>query len=389
MYQTAPSCKESGEIRRVLAYAARGQFRASGIAVYYGLIIGQLLFSAAPSVPWAAEPPSLCQEGKPQQGTAQAFVRHLDKACTQKEREARAIQAAEIMEALRKGRSIDLSGVIIIGDLYLNDLPVKTLDKVLPTLSMNDRQIVERLDVRSIRLVDGTFSIRDSEVRGRIINRTKDDMLVMSGPVIFSGTSFQDIVDLSKTVFLGIVDCSTASFSKESYFVQGRFQQPVLFTQTSFGPHTRFHRSVFASSANFYHARFGGLAEFLEVSFHGAASFSGAQFLSGTGFSGSRFNDIGDFLDARFEGDTYFLFARFEKEGRFRGTTFQSAADFSDAVFANGQDLGQAGFSKPPQLPSSMRTETAMPRTWMDQYGVTGALLLGALLLLGWLLKIK
>ena len=92
----------------------------------------------------------------------QAFVRHLDKSCTKQEREARAILAAQLMEALKNGRSVDLSGVIIIGDLYLNDLPIQSLDNVLPALSPDDRQIVERLGAQAIRLVKGPFSIRDS-----------------------------------------------------------------------------------------------------------------------------------------------------------------------------------------------------------------------------------
>jgi hypothetical protein len=61
-------------------------------------------------------------------------------------------------------------------------------------------------------------------------------------------------------------------------------------------------------------------------------------------------------------------------------------------MFADGQDLDQAVFSKAPRLPSSVRGEAPGPPTsptWMKQYGVTGILLLGSLLLLGWLFKIK
>lgn len=346
----------------------------------------------AGSLVWAAESSGLCREEKVQRRANQGLVRHLDKACTEKEREARSVRASDIMEALKQGWGVDLSGVIITGDLHLESLPMKALDEVLPALAPDERQTIESLGRQAIRLVSGSFSIRDSEVRGRITNRTKDGILVIAGPVILSGTRFQEIVDLSRTVFLGVVDCSSTSFSKESYFVQGRFQQPALFTQTVFGPHTRFHRSVFEGAANFYHARFNGLAEFLEVSFEQGASFSGAQFLSGTGFSGSRFNGIGDFLEAQFQGDVYFLFARFENEARFHGTAFRAIADFSDAAFADGQDLGQALFSKPPQLPPSVRGETpapATPPTWMAQYGITIALLLLSLLLLGFLFKIK
>ena len=149
---------------------------------------------------------------------------------------------------------------------------------------------------------------------------------------------------------------------------------------------------MFQSVANFYHARFSGLAELLEVSFEQGASFSGAQFLSGTGLSGSRFRGIADFGEAQFLGDVYFLFSRFDQEARFRGATFRMVADFSDAVFAGGQDLAQAEFTKPPQLPQSMRSETPVPAaspSWMAQYGVTVGFLAMSLLLLVYLLKVK
>lgn len=351
-----------------------------------------LLPVLAASLLWAAESPGLCRDEKVPRRTDQALVRHLGKVCSEKEREARSVQAAEIMEALKKGGGVDLSGVIVTGDLYLDALPITPLDRVLPALSPNDRPIVGSLDRKAIRYMSGTFSIRDSEVRGRIMNRTKDDMLVISGPVILSGTRFHEAVDLSRTVFLGVLDCSSASFVKESYFVQGRFQQPALFTQTLFGPHTRFHRSVFGGTTNFYRAQFHGLAEFLEVSFEHGASFSGAQFHSGTGFSGSRFSGISDFLEAQFVGDVYFLFTRFEHEGRFRGTVFRAIADFSDAQFAEKQDLAQANFLKPPRLPLSVKGQMPMrgtPPAWMAQYGITIALLVTSLLLLGFLFKIK
>jgi len=340
---------------------------------------------------WAADSPDTCREETVRRKGKRALIRHLGKACTVEQREARAVRADDILEAFAKGRDVDLSGVIVTGDLYLDALPMRTLDKVLPSLSPDDRQSVESLGAPAIRYIPGTVSIRDSEVRGRILNRTKAESLAIAGPVILSGTRFQEVVDLSRTVFLGIIDCSSTSFAKESYFVQARFQQPALFTNTLFGPHTRFHRSVFQGMANFYHARFSGLAELLEVSFEQGASFSGAEFLSGTGFSGSRFGGIADFVEAQFLGDVYFLFSRFEQEARFRDATFRMAADFSDGVFAGGQDLAQAGFAKPPQLPQSMGSEMSPPAapSWMAQYGITLGFLAMSLLLLVYLFKIK
>ena len=391
VYQTTLSCKESIYFRCSRSY--RVAFRCTSrhvvllvVTAWWALLPGGF------SPLWADDSSGACQEETVQRRDKRGLIRHLDKACTVEQREARAVRADELLEVLKKGRDVDLSGVIVTGDLYLDVLPMRPIDKIVPSLSPQDRRTVESLGAPTVRYVPATISIRDSEVRGRILNRAKDEILAIAGPVILSGTRFQEVVDLSRTVFLGTIDCSSTSFTKESYFVHARFQQPALFTQTLFGPHTRFHRSVFQDVANFYHARFNGLAELLEVSFEQGASFSGAQFLSGTGFSGSRFGGIADFGEAQFLGDVYFLFSRFEQEARFRGATFRMVADFSDGVFAGGQDLAQAGFLKPPQLPQSLRSEMPAPTdspSWMAQYGITVGFLAMSLLLLVYLFKVK
>jgi hypothetical protein len=389
VYQTDVTCKESphfGPVR--LDVEDRSRWLRGSVSV--GLIAAYILLSL--SFLWAGEPPGSCREESVPREATQALVRHLNEFCTDQEREARVIRAEEIIEALKNGWSISLSRVVITGDLYLDDLPLQVLDKVLPQVSEDNRRTIEALDHEAVRLMPGTLSIRDSEVRGRFLNRTRNDILVISGPVVFTGSRFQESVDLSRTVFLGMVDCSSTSFAKESYFVQARFRQPALFVRTQFGHHTRFHRSVFTGTANFYHARFNGLAELLEVSFEQEAAFSGAQFTSGTGFSGSRFYGIGDFLDARFEGDVYFLFARFDREARFRGAAFRAVADFSDAVFTGKQDLVEAHFAKPPSLPQLVAGEIsapAQPGAWVAQYGITIAFLVLSLLLLGYIFRIR
>jgi hypothetical protein len=390
VYQAESLCKELTDSRCSRSHCTVFRSSSHG-AVLLALIVWGLILPSGLFPLWAADSPQTCREPVPRKGK-QALVRHLDKACTVAQREARAVRADEVLEALKKGRDVDLSGVVVTGDLYLDTRPMRTVNQLLPSLSPEDRQTVEGLGTSAIRYVSGTVSIRDSEVRGRMLNRTKNEILAMAGPVILSGTRFQDVVDLSRTAFLGILDCSSTSFAKESYFVHARFQQPVLFTQTLFGPHTRFHRAVFQSMANFYHARFNGLAELLEVAFEQGASFSGAEFLSGTGFSGSRFGGIADFVEAQFLGDVYFLFSRFEQEARFRGAAFRMVADFSDSVFAGGQDLAQAAFLKPPQLSQSMRSESPAPAvspSWMAQYGITVGFLTMSLLLLIYLFKLK
>lgn len=333
---------------------------------------------------------STCREHRNGNEFETTFTLHLI-GCSEEERTARAVQADRILKALKKGMGVDLSGVTVQGDLFLDELPLIDSEKAL-ALPAADRATLQKLGAHSIRLIPAMLSIRDSVVEGKVGHRLKDGLLVVAGPVLLTNTRFEGVVDLSRTVFLGIVDCSSAVFLKESYFVQDRFQQPALFAQVTFGPHTRFHRAVFAGEATFHRARFSGLTEFLEASFERTANFAGSQFLSGTGFSGSRFNGKGDFTGAIFEGDVYFLFASFKGGARFRGAQFRSVADFSDVEMAGDHDLAGSVFTKPPQLPSSLQGELSRsmsPRSWISQYGVTLSLLLLSLALVVFLFRLK
>ncbi len=344
-----------------------------------------VLFMAAASATGSA-----CQEHRNGDTGDTSLTLHLS-GCSEEERTARALRADQILTALKKGMAVDLSGVTVQGDLFLDELPVIDAEKAL-ALSAEDRARLQKAGARSIRLVPAMLSIRDSVVEGRVGHRSKDGLLVIAGPVLLMNTRFERAFDLSRTVFLGNVDCSSAVFLQESYFVQGRFQQPALFAQARFGSHTRFHRAVFAGGAIFDRARFSGLTEFLEVSFDQIANFSGSQFLSGTGFSGSRFNGKGDFTGAIFEGDVYFLFASFKAGAGFGRAQFRSVADFSDVEMVGDCDLAGVVFTKPPRLPRSLQAELSRSlsaQSWISQNAVTLLLFLLSLALVVFLFSLK
>ncbi len=48
------------------------------------------------------------------------LTRHLSAGCTEQEREAQAVDAAQLLQAFREGKGIDLSGVVVRGDLSLD-----------------------------------------------------------------------------------------------------------------------------------------------------------------------------------------------------------------------------------------------------------------------------
>src|SRR5690348_15249409 len=114
---------------------------------------------------------------------AQELLRiHLSASCTQAERETHSVDASTLLAALKQGRSVDLDGVVVRGDLVLEALPVA--GKPPPLESIVDAQNKE------IRIVAGGLSIVNSVVQGKIVHRSPDGSLVFSGPLTLAGTTF-------------------------------------------------------------------------------------------------------------------------------------------------------------------------------------------------------
>jgi len=323
---------------------------------------------------------------------ATVFTLHLSSTCTEAEREARAVPAKELLRALASGKGLDLAGVVVHGDLVLDELPSQKAEAV-QGLSLEDRRILEGLDDEDVHVIRGAFVIKHSRVQGRVVNRLKRGFLLITGPVVLVHSNFAGLVDLSRTMFLGLVDGSNASFEQESYFVQDRFTQGAMFSDTRFGPHARFHRSVFAGPAIFRGAAFRGLTEFLEVVFEQDASFARTSFHLGTGFSGAHCRAKCDFSFAQFEREAFFLFALFDRSATFASARFGLQADFSDASFKEPDDLAQATFARAPLLTRTNRVTTTVPGRGEAAapfpQTVTIALFVVALGLLGYILKAK
>lgn len=322
---------------------------------------------------------------------ATVFTLHLSKTCTEAEREARAVSAKDLMQALAAGKGVDLSGVVIQGDLLLDELPAQKVAAV-KGLSLEDRRLLEGLNDEEVHVIHGPFVIQHSRVKGRLVNRLKQGFLLITGPVVLIHSGFSGAVDLSRTIFLGLVDGSHAKFEQESYFVQDRFTQGAMFSDTRFGPHARYHRSMFTGPAIFRGADFPGLTEFLEVVFEQDANFSRAAFHMGTGFSGAQCRAKCDFSSTQFDREAFFLFARFDRTVTFASARFQAQTDFSDASFKEADDLAQATFVRTPVLTRTTRVTPAVPgrpeAAPFSQVG-TVALFVAALGLLIYVLKAK
>jgi uncharacterized protein YjbI with pentapeptide repeats len=345
------------------------------------IMLGGLAFLCLPLGAAASN----CQVESIASGPGVALTRHLSAGCTEQEREARAVDAVQLMQAFKEGKGIDLSGVVIRGDLSLNMLPVGRLPPEI--------EGKKELQGREVRVISGSVTIVDSVVRGAIRHGSPQGFLVVRGPVTFSGTMFEQLVDLSRAVFIQPVTLSGTRFLRETYFVQGRFLRDLFAEHTSFGPHTRFHRSVFQGAVTFQQSRFNGLAEFLEVVFEKDANLSGAYFKLGTGFSGSRFQGLADFSAASFAGDTFFTFSQFEGDADFRGATFRSTADFSDASFKRRDDFSKASFEQGSQFARVARSMSAQaPQESENQaipYALILSLLVGGALVIAYLIRLR
>jgi hypothetical protein len=335
-------------------------------------------FSPLPTV-WAGS----CRVEGASAGTDAVFKTHLGPDCTEQERLAKAVQAGQILAAIKQGKAIDLSGVVIQGDLRFDDLPLGALPKEL------ESEVSGRGS--EVRVVPAAFSIVNSIVRGTIRHQSAQGLLVMNGPVTLSGTTFEQLVDLSRTAFVQPLILSGSIFLRESYFVQGRFLRDVFAEKTAFGPHTRFHRSRFFGPVTFQQSGFSGIAEFLEVEFDHDANFSRTYFKLGTGFSGSRFQKMSDFSEALFDREAFFTFTQFGGDAFFRRATFRSTADFDDAEFQSRDDFSKVLFEgdskfarvkRPAQVPAALGVES--PQV---QYAITLSLLIFSALLVVYLIR--
>src|SRR5207237_2821443 len=96
--------------------------------------------------------------------SAVLLTRHLGKDCTAQEREAQAVTAAELLAAFRSGKGVDLNGVVITGDLRLDELPLVPVPPpdVLPP---RVRDAILKQGLRQLRVGSGPIMIRYFIVR--------------------------------------------------------------------------------------------------------------------------------------------------------------------------------------------------------------------------------
>lgn len=314
-----------------------------------------------------------------------ALILSLSSDCTDAERERHSVQASRVIDAIQRGKGVDLSGVVIRGDLLFDVLTAGPVPE--------DLKGIAAIESNDVRIVQGAVSIVGSIVHGAIRQQSVQGQLVFRGPVTLTETRFEQTVDLSQSVFMQPLLLSGAIFLRESYFVRARFLSGVIGEKTAFGPHTRFHRARFHGPTTFQQSGFSGLAEFLEVEFDQDVNFSRTYFKLGSGFSGSRFHGMADFSESLFDREAFFPFVIFQGDAFFRRATFRSTADFSNAEFQGRDDFAKVLFEGGPEFSGAKRIGRAEDPLGLEnqkvQYVITLSLLVFSALLIVYLIKLK
>ena len=310
---------------------------------------------------------SACTVEQEKAGELSLFIRHFSPDCSKGERTSQAVPAAAIMAALKAGKGLSLTNAVVTGDLVLTQLPSVPVTSL--TLPERILAALRKAQVTEVRTIRGPFLIRNSIVEGvmdtqlnpdMVEHRLLGDMVVIQGPVTFTGTTFTKNVDLSRTVFLGPVDSSETIFLGDAFFLTCFFDKSATFEKTAFAANTRYYQAVFYEPVTFLRAGFSGLTNFLSVTFKKEAGFSRAYFKMGTGFSGSKFEGISDFSEAVFEKAAFFTHAVFGADTYFRRAVFRGEANFTDAVFLGKDDFAKVFYQ---QDPNFTRARFATPRS--------------------------
>ncbi len=315
--------------------------------------------------------------------SSRVMVRRVVGSCTSDERLTLAVKADEVLQALKAGRGIELEGVVLTGDVLLDQLPVEAVvpqDLARPFIS--DR--LSSGHIETVRRIRGPFLLRHVEVQGVIAtNFVTGGYLLVEGPFSIRDSTVQRSIDFSRSAFLDSVDFSGSNILHEGFFIQSVFAKGANFEAVNFGTHTRFHKAVFGEKATFTGSTFQGLAEFLEVTYHQEAEFSNAHFTMGTGFSGTRFQQQATFNQAVFDREAYFRFVEFDGDARFQSVTFGAATDFTEAKFHAAWDFAHANFAVLPDFPKAQAEVLAESENRLQDARVQAsifAFLIGALL---------
>ncbi|MGD9851624.1 MAG: pentapeptide repeat-containing protein [Nitrospirales bacterium] len=345
--------------------------------VSFWLLGGMMV--CGPGLPSIAEACRLLEQPP---GLEEVLWVHLGEGCSAAERRELAVSGADVFAALEQGKSVDLQGVVVTGDVMLDRLSSRRVAD-LPILSAQVQEELAQRHLENIRFIPGNIRIRESQFEKVLATNLSEGALLILGQVDLTDSVFVQSMDLSKTIFVQPATLTGMRVDFEAFFIGARFMQSVDFSHVLFGTHSRFHKAVFGAPVTFAGVQFKGVSEFLEVTFRQEATFSKVVFDSGTGFSGSVFQGLADFSEAEFTHEAFFRFSEFKDRVHFRGTDFDKTIDFSNARFAKPADFSGASFAVRPEHAGSNLTLPDLSRAWWQDPVILLVIAICLLLLVG------
>jgi hypothetical protein len=229
------------------------------------------------------------------------------------------IKAEEISKQIENGEDISLYNCIIIGDLDVSNIKLKTVQN--PFLNLKNTTLrLSEIDEKS-SIIESNITIRNSFFLDK---------------VYFSNSVFNGSVDFSKTTFNNDTEFSITIFNKPVYLSDADFNSSADFYYTSFNGTADFSRANFYSSVAFFGTNFNSSVEFLYTNFNDSTYLTGVSFYNSTSFQGANFHSSAHFGYTNFYGPVDFY-----------ETNFYSSADFTDANFYHYAYFRETNFYDP------------------------------------------
>jgi len=238
------------------------------------------------------------------------------------------VYANDIILKIQEGGPIRYDGVIIRGNLNLNQVK-----KILMDREWFETEVLGFDE--NIHVVDSSIEIKNSVI--------EDD-------VGFNNSIFYKLINFENTTFKGYVDLRGAKFKKSAYFRRTTFNKSTYFDGAKFN-YTSLSEAKFNQDASFSTAIFTQDVNFNKVHFScdtsspWAAIFSNAKFFSDANFENSVFLGDAVFTNTQFNKNANFRSAQFQMDGKFDDAEFKDDVFFQDATFIGIIDFTRIRFS--------------------------------------------
>jgi uncharacterized protein YjbI with pentapeptide repeats len=291
----------------------------------------------------------------------------------------RTVHADWIVQAVNKGKLVDVANAVIQGPLNLKYTLIKNELRVKESRFLEEVDLSYATAQRSLKFSGTTFCKAACFLRTTVEGYLACTNTVFKKLALFNRAEFKETVyfgpiepeDRGKTIFEDQANFRYCSMSQNAYFNRTTFQGVAQFGQAEIGDDAFFRSTCFQSEAAFLgvdikgdaffnsfpaerdlrgaifkgecvfnRAQIGGNAYFRHCTFNaseGTADFGAVTVGGRTSFIGASFEEKADFSGAQLGSDALFHGVHFRGKTYFRSTKVQQGIHFQDAqVWRNG-----------------------------------------------------